>query len=56
MNFFTVQQYEIMQILGVGMFSGSSLDLLSRCVLAASTPSLASQMSQLLVHLEMGRD
>ncbi|KAK7114447.1 inositol monophosphatase 1-like [Littorina saxatilis] len=36
--------------------SGSEVDLMSRRVLAAATPSLATQLSDLLIHLDMGRD
>jgi len=36
--------------------SGSEIDLLARRVMAAASPSLASQLSSLLIHLDMGRD
>lgn len=36
--------------------TGKEVDLLNRRILAASTPQLASGISQLLVHLDMGRD
>ncbi|KAL8559430.1 hypothetical protein ACOMHN_045227 [Nucella lapillus] len=36
--------------------TGEKVDLMSRRVLAAATPSLASQLANLLVHLDMGRD
>ena len=38
------------------VISGSEVDLMSRRVMAAGTSSLASQLSSLLVHLDMGRD
>ena len=37
-------------------FTGSEVDLMSRRVMAAATSSLASQLSPLLIHLDMGRD
>ncbi|KAK7481662.1 hypothetical protein BaRGS_00027035 [Batillaria attramentaria] len=36
--------------------SGSAIDLMGRRVLAASTQSLASQISSVLTHIDMGRD